>query len=255
MIKHQKKLGQNFLINVDCINKIIRAINPIYNDNLIEIGPGIGALTAPLLQDQFHVTAIEIDDRLPVILKNLPNAQSHLSLILQDVLQVDFNKFKFPMRIFGNLPYNIATPLIINLFKFIDSIKDMHFMLQKEVADRIVSLPGSRDYGRLSIIVQYYCQSTLLFYVTADNFDPPPKVESAVIRLVPYKKSPFIDVDPEKLFFIVSKAFAMRRKTLLNNLKTLISKQELIDLAIDPGLRPENLSIDDYINITNYLHK
>ena len=247
----KKALGQNFLVDQMYIDKIINALCPKAKDTLIEIGPGIGALTRPILERNFKLTVIEIDKRLPEVLSALANASVNLNIILKDVLSVDFNLFPRPMRVFGNLPYNISTPILTHLFKSISNIKDMHFMLQKEVVDRMIAPAGTTNYGRLSIFVQYYCQAFLLFCVPPSAFDPAPKVESAVVRLVPFSKSPYDTVEPDKLFKVVSMSFLMRRKTIFNNLKKIMTKQDFLILGIDPNLRPQDLTISEYIKISN----
>lgn len=251
----RKRFGQNFLQSPQVISQIIRVINPQPDDRMIEIGPGQGALTSPLLSQLNALTAIEIDRDLQAFLKTLPDAAKKLTLIDGDALSIDFSQFGRGLRIVGNLPYNISTPLIIHLLHFAPYIDDMYFMLQKEVVDRLTASPGGKNYGRLSVMVQYFCESDYLFHVPPEVFFPQPKVESAVIRLSPYKQSPYLDVEFESLERLVAQAFSMRRKTLANNLKPLINRDGLEALGIDPGLRPEQLSIADYVQIVKFITK
>ena len=175
----------------------------------------------------------------------------------EDVLKVDFSSLlsaEQPARIIGNLPYNISTPLIFHLLKYLAGVKDMLFMLQLEVVERMAAVPGSKSYGRLSIMVQYYCQVEKLFNVPSSAFSPAPKVESAIVKLTPLKQTANELESPEQLTNLLRQAFAQRRKTLRNNLSSLISAEELENLGINPGLRPENLSLDDYVKICKHLH-
>lgn len=259
MIHHnpRKRFGQNFLCDPFVIDRIINAIHPLPEDYLVEIGPGLGALTKPMLTIHSPLTAIEIDrDLIPQLRTQF--SLLGLTLIEADALTVDFAQIalnKQKLRIFGNLPYNISTPLLFHLLAQIDVIQDMHFMLQKEVVDRIIAVPGTKHYGRLSIMLQYYCQATCLFYIGAEAFKPAPKVESAFLRLTPHSQLPF----PAKniIFFgeTVKQAFAQRRKTLKNNLAKLCSADQLRNIGIDPSLRPEQIALADYVKISNFLSK
>ncbi|OJY39418.1 MAG: 16S rRNA (adenine(1518)-N(6)/adenine(1519)-N(6))-dimethyltransferase [Legionella sp. 40-6] len=255
-MKHRprKRFGQNFLHDARIIQQIIAAVSPQASDNLLEIGPGLGALTHPLLRIVRELTVIEIDRDLQQYWSQAPNAQ-HLTLIPQDALTVDYGDFGADLRIIGNLPYNISTPLLLLLMRFCPMIRDMHFMLQKEVVERMAAMPGNKDYGRLTIMLQYHCEITHLFDVAPDAFDPPPKVDSAIIRLVPYQHNPYDPIDQESLEFIVGRAFAMRRKTLNNNLKGLITPAELEQLGINGQKRPEQLSIEDYVQLAKFISK
>ncbi|HAU0828228.1 TPA: 16S rRNA (adenine(1518)-N(6)/adenine(1519)-N(6))-dimethyltransferase RsmA [Legionella pneumophila] len=249
----RKRFGQNFLQDKYIINEILRAINPLADDNMLEIGPGLGALTQPLLQKLNRLTAIEIDTDLQNYLTRLPVSQGKLNLIPADALTVDFCQFGPHLRVVGNLPYNISTPLLIYLLKFITCIDDMHFMLQKEVVERIAATHGTKAYGRLSVMLQYHCEVEYLFDVPPEAFEPKPKVDSAIVRLTPYRVSPFESVNTEKLENIVVKAFAMRRKTLTNNLKGIISLSQLNDLGIDGGKRPEQISVAEYVQLAKFI--
>lgn len=257
--KARRRFGQNFLNDTNIIDRIVRSINPKQDDNLIEIGPGQGALTAPLVESCPQLQAIEIDrDLIPGLLAQFakyPKFHIHK----QDALAVDFTQFaeRGPLRIVGNLPYNISTPLIFHLLSFNTVIQDMHFMLQKEVVERLAATPNNKNYGRLSIMVQYYCQAELLFEVPPECFQPKPKVDSAIIRLIPHKTPPYEAENIAVLTELVQKAFQQRRKTLRNSLKQWLSLEQLdklVDLGdIDIGLRPENLSVHDYVTLSNQI--
>ena len=248
----RKRFGQNFLEDPLVIDAIIQAINPQKNDRVLEIGPGLGALTRPLLTKLNALLAIEIDTDLVEHLEKL--ALHHpLTVIKADALQVDFSQWGENLRVVGNLPYNISTPLIFHLLAQKQYFTDMHFMLQKEVVDRLSAKPGCKAYGRLSIMVQVHCAVECLFLVPAKAFKPAPKVESAIVRLVPYTQPKYGLTDALTLNHLVSKAFAMRRKTLANNLKTLLSADVIRELGIDPSLRPEQISIDDYVHMAQFI--
>lgn len=254
-MKHnpRKRFGQNFLQNQHIITDIIQAINPQAADNILEIGPGLGAITQPLLRRVDRMTAVEIDRDLHQYLSQLPIAQGKLHLISADALTIDYNQFGSNLRIVGNLPYNISTPLLIHLLRYADSIKDMYFMLQKEVVDRMAAGPGSKAYGRLSVMLQYHCEVDHLFDVPPEAFDPQPKVDSAIVRLIPHRNSPYEAVDVEQLQRIVASSFAMRRKTLTNNLKGIVSLAQLTDLGIDGSKRPEQISVKEYVQLAKFV--
>ena len=254
MHRPRKRFGQNFLQNQPIINDILRAFHPQPTDNVVEIGPGLGALTKPLLRLLTTLTAIEIDTDLAAHLSEMPIAFEKLKLMTTDALTVDYSQLGPHLRIIGNLPYNISTPLLLHVLRYAKHIDDMHFMLQKEVVERLVATPGGKTYGRLSVVVQYLCEVEQLFIVPPTAFHPQPKVESAIIRLIPYQTSPYPPVEFAKLERLMASAFSMRRKTLANNLKPLISAAELITLGIDPGLRPEQISIHDYVQIAKFIN-
>jgi 16S rRNA (adenine1518-N6/adenine1519-N6)-dimethyltransferase len=251
----RKRFGQNFLQNKHVIDDILRAINPQATDNILEIGPGLGALTQPLLRQLNQLTAVEIDRDLQEYLASLPIAQGKLNLIAADALTIDYSQFGSNLRVVGNLPYNISTPLLIRLLSYTSSIEDMYFMLQKEVVDRMAAGPGSKAYGRLSVMLQYHCEVEHLFDVPPEAFDPQPKVDSAIVRLIPYRVSPFEPVAVEQLERIVASSFAMRRKTLTNNLKGIVSVAELNELHIDGGKRPEQISVAEYVQLAKFISK
>lgn len=254
-MRHQprKRFGQNFLQDNHVIDQILKVSHLQKEDKVVEIGPGLGALTKPLLRHVSRLVAIEIDNDLQTPLNELPFAKEKLNLIAADALTVDYNQWGPNLRILGNLPYNISTPLLFHLLNYCSSISDMHFMLQKEVVDRIAAQPGTKAYGKLTIMIQYYCEAEALFVVPPDAFFPKPKVDSALIRLTPYSKSPYPPVDVGALEQLVGKAFAMRRKTLANNLKSMLNSTQLSALGIDPLARPEQISIMEYVQITKYL--
>ncbi len=251
--KARKRFGQNFLVDDFIIGSIVDAINPKPGEALVEIGPGHAALTRPVLERAGALTAIELDRDLIDVLNHDPFLKG-LNLIEADALKFDFASLqeKDPLRVFGNLPYNITSPLILHLLKF-PGIFDMHFMLQKEVVQRLCAGPRSKDYGRLTVIVQYLCDVIPLLAVPPEAFRPQPKVTSAVIRLIPKAISeeeralvPFIE-DVTKL------SFSARRKTVRNALSPAFDAQALQDLGIDPAKRPEDLKVCDYVNLAQAL--
>jgi 16S rRNA (adenine1518-N6/adenine1519-N6)-dimethyltransferase len=251
--KPRKRFGQNFLRDPHVIQKILSAIHANPEDNLVEIGPGLGVLTKPLLEQVNHLDVVEIDRDLASQLDTAFAHTQKLSVHTQDVLQFDFTILKKKnMRIVGNLPYNITTPLIFYLLNFQNSIQDMHFMLQKEVVDRICAEPDSKDYGRLSIMTQYHCEAAYLFSVPPSAFYPEPKVQSAFVRLIPRPFStPATNV--KLLESITRDAFNQRRKTLSNALKAYLNTEDFINLNISATLRPEVLSVTDFVKISNYI--
>lgn len=244
----RKRFGQNFLHDQNIINKIVHAIDPQQNDAIVEIGPGRGALTFPILDAVEHLDVIEIDRDLVYWWQN--QQLDKLTVHPVDALGFDFCTLRSEnkLRVIGNLPYNISTPLLFHLFRQLDCISDMHFMLQKEVVDRMVTQPGSKTYGRLSVMTQFFCDARPLFTVSRNAFNPPPKVESAIVRLVPREQD--TSVDPDVLAQIVQQAFSQRRKTLRNSLKTRFSQEQLENLDIDPGARPETLNLDAFLRLT-----
>lgn len=256
----RKRFGQNFLQDSHVIDKIVRAIRPASDECLVEIGPGMGAITEPLLDTTGKLHVVELDRDLIPILRtkffNYPGFQIHEG----DALKFDFTQLLEPdqrLRIVGNLPYNISTPLIFHLLSYHERVQDMHFMLQKEVVERLAAVPGTSDYGRLSIMTQYYCKVEPLFIVGPESFSPAPKVESAIVRLSPYIDLPHPAKDLPTLQRVVREAFSMRRKTIRNTLKKLMSAEQLEALDIDTQLRPEVLSLPDYVRIADavYAHQ
>ncbi len=251
----RKRFGQHFLHDQNIIQKMLRAINPQAGDTLIEIGPGQGALTYPLLERCNQLTAIELDKDLIPILQQESAKHGELKLINQDILNTDISALGLapPFRIVGNLPYNISTPLMFHLLEQSASIKDMHFMVQKEVAQRIIASTGDKHYGRLSIMMEYYCASEYLFDVAPGCFSPPPKVDSAIIRLTPHDQPPVSVSDLAILADVVKAAFSQRRKTIGNSLKGLFERDQIETARIDPKLRAENLSLQDFSRLANQL--
>ena len=249
----RKRFGQNFLQSQHVIDSIVRAFHPQPTDNVVEIGPGLGALTRPLLQGLNTLTAIEIDRDLQAHLTTLFQSSGQLSLINADALTFDYAQLGTHLRVIGNLPYNISTPLLMHLLSYSSYIDDMYFMLQKEVVERIAANPGCKAYGRLSVVVQYLCEVEMLFIVPPTAFHPEPKVESAVVRLMPYQTSPYPFVVFSELERLVACAFSMRRKTLANNLKPLLSASDIMALGIDPKLRPEQIPVKDYVQLAKFI--
>ena len=244
----RKRFGQHFLHDPYILSRIVESIAPQPADCIVEIGPGEGALTHPLLARVQRITAIEIDRDLAAALA-AEFAPERLNMIVADALEFDFDSLPGELRVVGNLPYNVSTPLLFHLAGFAERVRDMHFMLQREVVERMAARHSTPAYGRLSVMLQRRFRIERLFRVPPGAFRPPPKVESAVVRLVPLPRGELAPVD-EKLFGkVVRRAFGARRKTLRNALSPLIDAAGLGALGIDAGLRPENLAPEDYIRI------
>ncbi|MAZ38796.1 MAG: 16S rRNA (adenine(1518)-N(6)/adenine(1519)-N(6))-dimethyltransferase [Legionellales bacterium] len=255
--KTKKALGQHFLRDQIIIDRMILAIKPDTQQHFIEIGPGQGALTCALLPHIKQLDVIEYDRSVIPYLKQNCEDLGQLHVHESDVLQFDFKSFfeknSQSYRIVGNLPYNISTPIFFHLMPQIIHMQDMHFMVQKEVAERVVAKPGSKIYGRLSVMMQYYCRAILLFEVPPRAFLPPPKVDSAVIRLLPHGNK-MIKANNEILFAnLVRDCFNLRRKTLRNSVKSYINTQLEASCPIDLGLRPENLSVSDFVCLADFI--
>lgn len=248
----RKRFGQNFLVDPGIIGAIVSAINPARSDTVVEIGPGLGAITVPLLERVDHLHVVEIDRDLIARLKKQHPAE-RLSIHEGDALAFDFASIGSDLRLVGNLPYNISTPLLFHLASYGQQVRDMHFMLQKEVVERMVAEPGCADYGRLSVMLQYRFWLEWLIDVPPESFDPPPKVDSAVVRLIPKPSGLLTAKDPERLATLVQAAFAQRRKMLRNNLKGILDDAGFAALNIAPTLRPEDLQVEDYVRIANWL--
>ncbi len=252
-IKARKRFGQNFLQDDMVIADIVAAIDPKQDQHLVEIGPGHGALTGPLLNNAGQLDVIELDrDLIPELHRKFKQSQQ-LVIHEADALTFDFTslvKDSGKLRVIGNLPYNITTPLLFHLLSQSQHIEDMCFMLQREVVERICAQPGSKTYGRLSIMIQYQCETTLLFIVPPEAFVPQPKVDSAIVYLRPLHKASENSVAIDDLNIIVTQAFSQRRKTISNTLKNMVSQTVLESLGVDLKQRPETLSIDQYIAIT-----
>lgn len=259
----KKQFGQNFLIDQFIITSIVDHIKTNSNQILIEIGPGQGAITAPLLAKCQQLIAIEIDRELIAELnKKFYNAIQTNTLILinQDVLYFNFiellNKYsKNKIKIIGNLPYNISTPLLFKLFalRTNQNLESMHFLLQKEVAERLIAQPKCHQYGKLSIMAQYHAKMNIVFYVKSSAFNPKPKVESAMVEFIPYKDLPITANNYEHFNQLVTTAFSQRRKILSNSLKNVCSKSDWELLNLNPTARAEQLSVHDFVKISNFL--
>ncbi|QXN25901.1 16S rRNA (adenine(1518)-N(6)/adenine(1519)-N(6))-dimethyltransferase RsmA [Shewanella putrefaciens] len=250
----RKRFGQNFLTDDNVINRIVGAIAPDNDHVMVEIGPGLGALTEPVATAIDNLTVVELDRDLVERLQNHPVLKNKLTIHQGDALQFDFSQLVVPgkkLKVFGNLPYNISTPLMFHLFEFAEQIETMHFMLQKEVVLRLSASPGNKAYGRLTVMAQYFCQVVPVLEVPPHSFAPPPKVDSAVVRLLPYAEKPFPCKDVNVLRQLCTTAFNMRRKTLRNNLKQVLSDEEFEQLGIDPNLRPEQISVEQYVAMAN----
>ena len=256
-IQHQarKRFGQNFLSDTGIIQRIVSSINPKHGDRIIEIGPGLGALTCPILNIVDEMDVIELDrDIIPKLQLNC-GLDSQLRIHNIDVLKFDFSDLGYdePLRIIGNLPYNISTPIIFHLVEYSSIIKDMYFMLQKEVVERLAAKPNTSNYSRLSVMAQYHFQVTPLFLVPPESFQPVPKVDSAIVRLIPHAKKP-IQVSNEQDFAkLVAQAFSQRRKTLRNVLKDICSIEQIQAAGIDPGCRAQSLSLEQFARLFNQL--
>ncbi|NVK11904.1 MAG: 16S rRNA (adenine(1518)-N(6)/adenine(1519)-N(6))-dimethyltransferase RsmA [Gammaproteobacteria bacterium] len=252
----RKRFGQNFLSDPNIISQITFAIRPKEGQHIVEIGPGQGAITEDMVASGATVTAIELDRDLIPWLKVKFERNANFSILNQDALKTDYAEIAAgkQVRVVGNLPYNISTPIIFHLLEQAEHIEDMHFMLQKEVVDRMAAGPGDNNYGRLSVMTQYGCEVDGLFVVPPESFNPPPKVDSAIVRLRPRKEKLALD-SHEYFEHIVREAFSQRRKTLKNTLKKIIKPLGQPDLGVDLSLRPENLSVEDYVNISNTLYR
>ncbi|MBJ3813482.1 16S rRNA (adenine(1518)-N(6)/adenine(1519)-N(6))-dimethyltransferase RsmA [Shimwellia pseudoproteus] len=253
----RKRFGQNFLNDKFVIDSIVSAINPLKGQAMVEIGPGLGALTEPVGERLDALTVIELDRDLAARLQTHPFLAPKLTIYQQDAMTMDFGELSKtigqPLRVFGNLPYNISTPLMFHLFSYTDAIQDMHFMLQKEVVNRLVAGPDSKAYGRLSVMAQYYCQVIPVLAVPPTAFTPAPKVDSAVVRLVPHAQIPHPVKDLRILSRITTEAFNQRRKTVRNSLGNLFSVEQLTELGIDPAMRAENISVAQYCQLANFV--
>jgi 16S rRNA (adenine1518-N6/adenine1519-N6)-dimethyltransferase len=248
----RKRFGQNFLVDGGIIGAIVSAINPQRSDTVIEIGPGLGAITEPLLARIDHLHVVEIDrDLIARLKKQYP--RECLTIHEGDALAFDFASIGRDLRLVGNLPYNISTPLLFHLAEYVGVVRDMHFMLQKEVVERMVAVPGDGDFGRLSVMLQYRFHLEWLIDVPPDSFDPPPKVQSAVVRLIPRDTAELTAKNVTRFAQVVQTAFAQRRKMLRNTLKGVLDDAGFAALGISPTLRPEDLAVEDYVRIANYL--
>ncbi len=253
-MKHvaKKRFGQNFLTDQSIIASLIDAISPKADDLMVEIGPGLGALTKPLLQKLNLLHVVEVDRDIIVWIQK-EYAKSNIDIHSADALKFDFTSLGDNLRITGNLPYNISTPILFHLLDNVSHITDMHFMLQKEVVERMVASPSTPAYGRLSVMLQYHLAMEYLITVPPEAFEPAPKVESAFVRCVPHATLPFIAKDEALFAKVVLAAFGQRRKTLRNTLKGLLDDAGFAALDIDSQKRAENLSVAQFVAISNYL--
>lgn len=251
----RKRFGQNFLHDPGVIRRIIQAVSPQPGQRLVEIGPGQGAITLPLLRACGQLDVVELDRDLIEPLAHKAAGLGKLVIHQADALQFDFSALagQEKLRVVGNLPYNISTPLLFHLLTQSDYIEDMHFMLQKEVVQRMAAQPGSGDYGRLSLMIQYHCKVAPLFGIGPGAFRPAPRVESTFVRLTPWPQAPVAVDDYTCLATVVRQAFGQRRKTLRNTLKGLLSEEEIRTSGSDPAARPETLTLQQYAALANRL--
>ncbi len=255
----RKRFGQNFLVSPGVIHKIVDAIAARPGDTVVEIGPGLGAITEPLLERVEHLHVVEIDRDLIARLRHRFPPE-RLTIHQGDALKFDFGSLKGPgpLKIVGNLPYNISSPLLFHLVPFAPQVHDMHFMLQKEVVDRMVAEPGSKDFGRLSVMLQYHYHMERMFVVPPGAFNPAPKVDSAIVRMIPRALSAKVGAgdtasDPALFARVVTAAFSQRRKMLRNTLRAFISEADLAALGITPTARAEDIAVADYVRLANAL--
>ena len=255
MIKHRprKRFGQHFLTDPGVIHAIVEAIRPQPTDTIVEIGPGPGAITRPLSRRAGHLHLVELDRDLAAALRQEFAGQDNVTVHEGDALNFDFRKLGDDLRVVGNLPYNISTPLLFHLLSQRHVIRDMHFMLQKEVVDRMAARPGSKTYGRLGVMLSCHQFIEPLFDVAPESFDPPPEVTSAVVRLAPKPADACVIHDEEHMSRLVAAAFGQRRKTLRNSLREFASADELLAVGIDPGSRAERVDVEAFVSLSNAL--
>ena len=252
----KKRFGQHFLHDRGVIERMLRALSLSPSDRVVEIGPGPGALTFPLLERLPHLDIVEIDRDVIAWWQQQPQATGKLTIHAQDALKLDVAGLRGAgeqLRIVGNLPYNISTPLLFHLLEQGSDIRDMLFMLQKEVVDRITAEPDSSDYGRLSVMMQYFCATSYLMKVGPGAFKPPPKVDSAVVYLKPWASLPYTANNLAAFSQLVAQAFSQRRKTLRNTLKGLVTAEQMESLGIDPTRRAETLAVKDFVQLANLI--
>lgn len=250
----KKRLGQVFLTKNIFIEKIISKFNPEKNQNIVEIGPGLGSLTYPIIKFVKKMTVIEIDCNLANRLIENTKYNKKLDVITMNVININFFDFfkknKQLIRIIGNLPYNSSIPIIFHLFKYAKYIQDMYLMFQKEVADRLLAQPNNKKYGALSVMTQYICKIKHIINVPSSAFTPNPKVQSSMLSFSPYRVKPYPVFDIKLLNFILRKAFSQKRKKIKNSLFEFFSLSDFLDLKIDPNSRAENISVNDFCNLT-----
>ena len=253
-MKHiaRKRFGQNFLTDDHVLNNIIDAIGPRKDDTMVEIGPGLAAMTNLLLKQLPHMHVVELDrDLVARLEKAYP--RERLTVHSGDALKFDFGSIPVPegkkLRVVGNLPYNISSPLLFHLADYAEVVEDQHFMLQKEVVERMVAEPGTKAYGRLSVMLQWRYDMALLFVVPPEAFDPPPKVDSAIVRMVPTRRK--LECDGARLEQVVQKAFSQRRKVIRNCVAGMFTEAQLVEAGIDPQARPEAVTLEQYVALAN----
>ena len=253
-MKHvaRKRFGQNFLTDDHVLNNIIDAIGPRRGETMVEIGPGLAAMTALLLKSLDHMHVVELDrDLVTRLEKAYP--RERLTVHSGDALKFDFGSIPVPegqkLRVVGNLPYNISSPLLFHLAEFAHLVEDQHFMLQKEVVERMVAEPGTKAYSRLSVMLQWRYDMAMLFIVPPTAFDPPPQVDSAIVRMVPTRRP--LPCDGKRLEAVVAKAFSQRRKVIRNCVAGMFTEAQLLEAGIDPGLRPEAVTLEQYVALAN----
>jgi 16S rRNA (adenine1518-N6/adenine1519-N6)-dimethyltransferase len=254
--RHKKSLGQHFLADTGVVERLLRTIDPRPGQRLVEIGPGAGALTFPLLARHGSLTVVEFDRDLIEPLRAAAAGKGELTVIHADVLSVDFTALAAgeSLRVVGNLPYNISSPILFHMLDHAAVVQDMHFMLQKEVVDRMAAEPGGKDYGRLSVMLQAYCTVDALFDVPPTAFRPPPKVDSAIVRLRPLPPEQITVADRAQFAAVVKAAFAQRRKTLRNALSKVASSEQIGAAGTDPGARAETVPVAAFVRLANALH-
>jgi 16S rRNA (adenine1518-N6/adenine1519-N6)-dimethyltransferase len=251
-LKAKKKFGQNFLVDRYFISKIINEINPKEGNIILEIGPGKGAITEPILKKINHISVVEIDPDMIKILKYKISTKN-ISILAEDILGINDEFFKKFNKIIGNLPYYIATEIILKLTKIYSSSSELYFMVQKEVAERITAKPSNKSFGRLSVILQYYFDTELLFEIPPEAFSPQPKITSAFIRLVRKKRVDTKVINRDSFEQIIKIAFSQKRKTIKNNFKNILFDKDFFNLEISPNIRSEALTIDQFIKLENYV--
>ncbi len=246
----RKRFGQHFLTHPGILHELVAAIGPQPDDRLVEIGPGLGALTEPLLARTRHLTVIELDRDLVAHWRQHPEA-ARLTVVEGDALGFDYATLGRDLRLVGNLPYNISTPLLFHLATFSEHFTDAHFMLQKEVVDRMVAEPATRDYGRLSVMLQYLFHLEALMDVPPEAFTPPPKVHSGVVRLIPKTPAEHLALDESRFARVVAQAFSQRRKMLRSTLKGMVPESLFARLGIDASRRAETLTLEEFVALAN----
>ena len=251
-MKAKKKFGQNFLVDQNFISKIIKEINPKEDCNILEIGPGRGAITNPILKKINHISVVEIDPDMIKILKDKIDPKK-ISILAEDILNIDVGVFKKFNKIIGNLPYYIATEIILKITKIYNSPAELYFMVQKEVAERITAKPSNKSFGRLSVILQYYFDTEILFELPPVAFSPQPKVTSSFLRFIRKKRVSHKIIKKDNFEQITKIAFSHKRKTIKNNFKNILSDKDFFNLNISPKIRAETLTIEQFIKLENYV--